>query len=229
LWAINTLIVAAFFVGSLVRFHAAFFCLLALLPLVALIKPRPAIRFALSQMTTLMVAVAISAAAAAYNVSYYARSPGWENFWKDASARASAWQYTTLDRSRPDEIQFALSAARWTMNDYALLSNWLYMDPTLFSNDRVVAFAEHVPQAPKLLRIGDTYDALANADSRLPLFAFLCFVLRRLCARMCLFDIFPNAGRSTGPEGPTRRGGPGRHAVFDGTGDPSIVREWRIG
>lgn len=175
LWAINTLIVAAFFVGSLVRFHAAFFCLLALLPLIALIKPRPAIRFALSQMTTLMVAVAISAAAAVYNVSYYARSPGWENFWKDANARANAWQFTNLDRSRPDEIQSALSAARWTVNDYALLSNWLYMDPTLFSNDRVVAFAEHVPQAPKLLRIRDTYDVLTNADSRLPLFAFLCF------------------------------------------------------
>jgi len=175
LWAINTLIVAAFFVGSLVRFQAAFFCLLALVPLVALIEPRPAIRFALSQMMTLMVAVAISAAAAAYNVSYYAKSPGWENFWREASARASAWQLTTLDPSRPDEFQSALSAARWTMNDYTLLTNWLYMDPTLFSNDRVVAFAERVPRAPKLLRIWDTYYALANADSRLPLFAFLCF------------------------------------------------------
>jgi hypothetical protein len=62
------------------------------------------------------------------------------------------------------------------MNDYALLSNWLYMDPTLFSNDRMVAFAERVPRAPKLVRIGETYDVLANAESRLPLFAFLCFV-----------------------------------------------------
>ena len=175
LWAINTLIVAAFFVGSLVRFQAAFFCLLALLPLVALIKPRPAIRFALSQMTTLMVAVAISAAAAQYNVSYYARSPGWENFFKEAYTRINAWQYMSLDRSRPDEIQSALSAARWTANDYALLSNWLYMDPTLFSNDRVAAFAEQAPQAPKLLRIRDTYDALAKEDSGLPLFAYLCF------------------------------------------------------
>jgi len=49
------------------------------------------------------------------------------------------------------------------------------MDPTLFSNDRVVAFADHIPQASKLVRISDTYNVLANPHNRLPLFAFLCF------------------------------------------------------
>jgi hypothetical protein len=170
----NGFVIICFFVGSLVRFHAAAFCLLALVPLVVLIRPRPTVKFALSQIAVLIVAVSISAAAVVYNESYYANAPGWTTFWKDARVRASAWQYASIDYANSEAFQRALSSVNWTQNDYKLLGNWLYMNQDVFSRDRMAVFANHIPQLSSVQKAENTYNVLIGKEGRLPLFAFLC-------------------------------------------------------
>jgi len=181
-WASGAVVVVAFVFGSLIRFHAAFLVLIAILPIVVVMGFNLLRRDLLVPVAALSVAVALASLAQIYDTNYYARSPGWESFWDVKNQRARATEFSHFDDTRPEEYRAALSAVQWTPNDYTLLSGWLFQNRELFSAERTKRFADLAPRQILSARIAATYRMLARPESEIWLFAALCFtpvLLRR--------------------------------------------------
>jgi hypothetical protein len=135
--------VALLVIGSLVRMEA--FCMaLTLSASVALLLLRPATRAALAPVgSALAVGCALVGLAFLYNYAVYHGDPQWRDFLRRDALRRKFNDYEWT-RYTPESVP-AFAAAGWSENDHAMISNWYYDDPDVFTEAKLRAVSENHP------------------------------------------------------------------------------------
>jgi hypothetical protein len=141
----------ALLLGSLVRFHAFLLALMVLLPLVLTRLAGGARRGARSAGVALLAGAVTAASLLVWaERRYYAASPGWERFFEYGALRAEFTDRQRVSYS-PDRLA-DLRAVGWTEVDLEMLRNWFYMDPEVYSLDRLRFLASRSPEIESVLR-----------------------------------------------------------------------------
>jgi hypothetical protein len=138
--------VALIVLGSLIRFQSFALALVVAAP-VAAAGALPAPRRALRRAALPGLAAVLALALNAYNARYYARSPGWEDFYAYNALRA---EFTDYQRYYPysPEMNPALAAAGWDPVDLGMMQFYFFADPQRYSLDKLQRFTAVAPHRP---------------------------------------------------------------------------------
>ena len=83
----------------------------------------------------------------AMHFAAYAVTPGWREFPRFNLARASLTEYATNVPLTPALVSAVGARTGWSANDFTMLQSWFFVDPTLFTLERLQAaqavYAEH--------------------------------------------------------------------------------------
>jgi hypothetical protein len=137
--------VALVVLGSLVRFQGFQLALVVAAPVAAAgaaAAPGRALRRAALPAAAAVLALALQA----YNGRYYARSPGWEDFYAYNALRAEFTDY--LHYVYSPEAEPALAAAGWEPVDLCLMRNYFFADKDRFSLERLRRFTAVTARRP---------------------------------------------------------------------------------
>jgi hypothetical protein len=137
--------VALLTLGSMVRFDSFLMAVVLLVPVAAagaVAAPGRAVRRAIPVAVAAALAVALSVG----NRAYYARSPGWEDFYAYNSLRVGFTDYDRYADTR--ETKPALDAVGWERVDLDMMRNYCFADRDRYSLARLRQFAAAAPRNP---------------------------------------------------------------------------------
>jgi hypothetical protein len=149
--------------GSLVRVESFVLAVLVAAP-VAAIATYAAPARAARRAVPLGLALALAVAAYWFNLRYYARDPGWADYYAYGALRV---QFTDYDRyPYAPEIEDALREVGWERVDLDMLNEWFFIDPERYSLEtlrRAVAVLPAARGRPSLVgalkEVGKLFDA----------------------------------------------------------------------
>jgi hypothetical protein len=176
----SAVVAVALVSGALVRFEAAVLAIVAILPIGLFSIASRTSRLSLAPIAGLGAGVLLAVATGAYDRAYFAHTPGWEDVRYEGTQRARATEYGFLDKTDATQLQTALTAAQWTLNDYEMVSGWLFADRRVFSADRMKRFADLMPRQTLLSRATSAFRLLWEPESMLGMTGGLCLAAAAL-------------------------------------------------
>jgi hypothetical protein len=134
--------VALVVLGSLIRFQSFALALVVAAP-VAAAGALPAPRRALRRAALPGLAAVLALALNAYNARYYARSPGWEDFYAYNALRAEFTDYNRYPLS--PKLQPALDVVGWEPVDLDMMRLYFFADRQRYSLEKLRQFTAAAP------------------------------------------------------------------------------------
>jgi hypothetical protein len=130
--------------GSLIRFESLPPALIMAVP-VAAVAAYAAPYAAAWRAVPLVAVLGLAAALNRFNTEYYARSPGWENFYAYNDLRG---EFTDFERIKYSPVKgYGFHEAGWEEIDYWMIANWFFADRARFGMEKLQQIAAAAPRS----------------------------------------------------------------------------------